>query len=287
MNNITDKIKTNVNQDGPGVFNQFITPSTEETEERKSKTDIIKRFLIILLASVIFLSVAAFVYTKLLNKQVEAKKAQLLYYDTTQDIALLEENLPEMRNLSQRLKLVNSIYDNKVYVASMLFPVIESLVESSHSSYVYYNGFNFRKLSGDNMTTVSLSGVAIDYQTLYRQIQNFKNSEYIKNLKMGSMSADREGNVVFDVTFNISISPTDFINYINKSLTAYNTEDDNKSGPLFKAADEPQVSTTTQEVATSTDLDTSTNQDLEISTSSPTGRLEKIKSENLFSLIKR
>jgi hypothetical protein len=56
----------------------------------------------------------------------------------------------------------------------MLFPILEDVVESSRDSYVYFNKFSVKKESTGPLASVSLSGVAIDYPTLYRQVNNFK-----------------------------------------------------------------------------------------------------------------
>ena len=233
MNKIIDKINTTIEQDESGVFNQFITPQ-EESSGNKVKKDFVKNFLIGILILMIVVAAGAFIFTQILDKQVEAKKSQLSHYDSSPEIDYLEENLPEMKNLSQRLKLVNSVYESKMYVASLLFPILESLVESSHDSYVYFNSFNFRKTNDDKKSLVSLSGMAIDYPSLYRQIQNFKNSPRIQNLRMGSMSLESDGFVSFNVTFNISLSPTDYLNFINNTLSEYELEDASGTGPLFQ-----------------------------------------------------
>lgn len=243
MNKIVDKINTTIEQGAPGVFNQFITPSVEDSPDTVKK-DIFKNSLITILAIVIFIAIGAYIYTNILSKQVDSKKAQLAHYDTAPEVIYLEENFPEMKNLSQRLGLVNSVYDSQMYVASLLFPIIESLVESSHDSYVYFNSFNYRKSTDGNGSLVSLSGMAIDYPALYRQIQNFKNNPRIKNLRMASMNLEADGFVSFNVTFNISLSPTDYISYISNSLSAYEENESLGTGPLYQI--EP--------VATSTEM---------------------------------
>lgn len=269
--NLTQKISASSSGVGDGVFNQFITPSYPEEDSSGVKKDYIKNFLIGFLVFTILLGIGAFAYAKVLDGQVEAKKAQLAHYDTSPEVVLLETNLPEMQNLSQRLKLVNTIYESKVYINSMLFPIIESLVESSYDSYVYFSSFNFKKTPDSKLANVSLSGVAIDYQTLYRQINNFKNNPHIQNLKMGSMSLDEGGFVVFDITFNVAISPTDFIKYINQSLAGYN-EGSNKTGRLFEVA--PQVPATTTATTTAS-TSPSTTEEQATTTATTTSQIQK------------
>lgn len=236
MFNKTNTIKINKTEDGgvkTGIFNQFVSP-VSSSGENKPKRDYVKSFLITLLIIVVVLGITAFIYAELLKKQVETKRQQLNYYDTTPQLEQLETNLPEMRNLSQRLKLVNSVYDGKLYISSMLFTIIESLTESGIDSYIYFNSFGFRKSLENNMGTVALSGVATNYPALYRQMNNFRNSPHIHDLKMNNLALDEFGNVVFSVSFDINISTSAYIQYINNSFGAPVTTDPVSSGPLFQ-----------------------------------------------------
>ena len=86
----------------------------------------------------------SFLYTNLLDKQVEEKKQLLSNYDSSKPLLDFENNIVNMRALSQRLKLLNSVFDNKLYLSGMMFPLLESAVESSRDSYVYFNRFNLK-----------------------------------------------------------------------------------------------------------------------------------------------
>ncbi|MDD3940615.1 MAG: hypothetical protein PHQ01_03535 [Candidatus Pacebacteria bacterium] len=244
--------KTGSEEVKEGVFNQFVSPVS--SGESKPKRDYVRSFLIILLVIIIILGVVAFIYTNLLKKQVETKKQQLDFYDTTPELTQLENNLPEMRNLSQRLKLVNTVYDGKLYVSSMLLPVIESLTESSIDSYVYFDSFGFRKSTENNIGTVALSGVAINYPSLYRQMNNFRNNSHMRNLKMNNIALDESGNVIFSLSFDIDVSTPAYIQYINNSLAEYSIENTpTATGPLFQRDEENNSSATTSVEATSND----------------------------------
>lgn len=254
MFNKVNTIKINKTESGEvkeGVFNQFVSPVS--SGESKPKRDYVRSFLVILLVIIIILGVVAFIYTNLLKKQVETKKQQLDFYDTTPELTQLENNLPEMRNLSQRLKLVNTVYDGKLYVSSMLLPLIESLTESSIDSYIYFNNFGFRKSTeNNNIGTVALSGAAINYPSLYRQMNNFRNNSHMRNLKMNNMALDEFGNVVFSLSFDIDVSTPAYIQYINNSLAEYAIENTSTAtGPLFQRNEENNSSTTTSIEATS------------------------------------
>ena len=76
---------------------------------------------------------------------MEKKNAYLASFDNVPSVLQFESQLPDMKILTQRLKLLNSIYDSRAYLSQMLFPILESSIESSHDSYVYFNKFSFKK----------------------------------------------------------------------------------------------------------------------------------------------
>jgi hypothetical protein len=204
------------------------------------KKDSIRILLMVMLIVTILLAVGAFLYTKVLSSQIENKKAELLGFDKSKDVVYFGNNLADMRSLSQKLKLLNGVYDNKLYVSGMLFPILESIVESNSDSYVYFNKFNLKKDNNAPLAGVSISGVAKDYVSLYRQIDNFKSGPFNKNFsnfKLLSLSLDQSGNVLFDISFNIDISTKNFLNYVESSIDSARKESNiqtSKSGPLFK-----------------------------------------------------
>src|SRR5574344_1945739 len=116
----------------------------------------------------------------------------------------------------------------------MMFPLIESLTESSVDSYVYFNNFGFRKSLENNTGSVNLSGGAINYPALYRQINNFRNSEYVYNLKMNNLALDDFGNVIFSISFDTDVSTSGYLKYINNAFPVDMTTGTTSSGPLFQ-----------------------------------------------------
>jgi len=257
------------------VSNDFVTPLSVSTK----KNETVRNLAILVLVVSLMLASLAFAYTLLLSSQVAKLKDNLLSYDTEPGILFLSDNLLDIKNLSQRLKLLKEIRERHIYVSQMLFPILESLAESEKKSYVYFNRFAVQNEKG-NTPLVSLSGVSLDYATLIRQLRNFKSQNYqdfIKNFKLNNLSLDQNGNVLFDVSFVANISGEKWELYRN--ITAANSlETDSKigiqPGPLFKAtpeaastipveaqiiSDELEGATTTLEAGTALPLSTSTN----------------------------
>lgn len=233
FNNITQQV--NIGGDmNKGVFNEFVAPISDEAIAPKK--DSVKMVMIVVLILTILLAVGSVVYTNILKKDVEAESAQLDSFNNSSDVITLEKNIDDMRSLSQRLKLLNSVYDSRLYVSGMLFPILEDVVESSRDSYVYFNKFSVKKESTGPLASVSLSGVAIDYPTLYRQVNNFKEVKEISNFKLSNFSLDDNGNVLFDVNFLIDISTPAYLKFVGKVLgiDIASTSAKTTSGPLFK-----------------------------------------------------
>lgn len=239
LNNIGQSNITNPGQSG--VFNEFVAPIVDDG--RESNKDSVRVFLIIVLLLTILIGFGAFLYTNLLFRQVEEKKQLLSGYDSSKQLLDFEENIGDMRSLSQRLKLLNSVFDNKLYLSGMMFPLLESSVESSRDSYVYFNRFNLKKENTSQLASVSLSGIALDYPSLYRQINSFKTgdmSRYITNFKLLSLSLDQSGGIAFDISFYVDISTNSFLKYLDYKVEALSASSTNTlsnssaPGPLFK-----------------------------------------------------
>lgn len=230
-NNITNNKDTNGN-----VINQFISPISNN--ESSPKRDSIKIFLALVLLLVILLSAGSFFYLKILKNEIKQKEDKLLLFDNSESLIQFENNLGDMRNISQRLKLLNSIYDKRIYLSQMMFPVLERLIESSRDSYVYFNKLSLKRQINSNLVSLNISGMALDYPTLYRQTNNFKlgkYSEYIKNFKLNNFNLNEKGTVEFNITLDMDIGITSLLNFLNTVNADLVESDINtvNSGPLY------------------------------------------------------
>lgn len=226
--------KSGFSMPGNGVFNDFATPEVDDG--RSTKRDTVKLFLVLALVFTILLAIAAYFYTSYLSTQVEAEKASLSDLDNNPNIITFEKNLIGMRELSQKLKLLNSVNDSRVYISGMLLPILESVVESSKSSYVYFDRISMKQDSSNSTMFVSLSGVAQDYLALSRQVSNFKSgplSGYFTDFKFLSLSLDPTGQVMFDVSFTTNVSTGPYFNFLKNTNGGLSTPQ-NTSGTLFQ-----------------------------------------------------
>jgi len=181
----------------------------------------------------------SFGYTKLLLSQVGKLKEMFSIYDTEQVVVSFNKDISEIQNLSSRLKLLDNICDRYIYVSQILFPVLESLIESNTKSYVYFNRFSISN-EKEKSSEVFLSGVALDYATLIRQLRNFKSDTYkdiISDFKLNSISVDLSGSIIFNVSFSANISGDKRKTYQN--ISSFESSDTNlkfntNPGPLFK-----------------------------------------------------
>ena len=217
----------------PIISNSFVTPNMPTAEPH----DPVRTFFILLLIISAMLVSLCFGYSVILRNQISSLKNIFSQYDSNKDLLFFNSNLSEILSLSQRLKISDSIYNQHIYVSQMLFPILESLVESGSASYVYFNKFSIRHTP--TATNVSLSGVAMNYESLIRQINNFKDKAYeafIKNFKLNSLSLDQSGNVLFDVSLDVNISGQQYDDYLNGkiNITDFSFKNNVQSGPLFK-----------------------------------------------------
>ncbi len=220
-----------------GVFNQFVAPIT--TDNLRTKKDTVRRVLLFIFIIIILLAIGSVFLVKSLESTINFKQDQLQAYNNSSNVIQFEKNLPDMRDISQKLKLLNDVYTSKQYISGMFFPILGSLVESSRISYVYFNRISLKKDNNTNLMNISLSGIALDYPTLYRQVNNFKfgtYSNYIHNFKLQSFSMSQDMNVEFSIAFDIEINTPSYLKYI-KSISGVVSSStftgSNSPGPLY------------------------------------------------------
>ncbi len=217
-----------------GIHNEFAVPEVDDG--RSTERDTIKLFLVLALIFTILLATGSYFYTGYLNSKVEAQKLALSNLDSNPDILTFEKSLPGMRELSKKLKLLNSVNDSRVYISGMFFPILESVVESSRNSYVYFNNISIQRSGDNSVIKVAISGTAQDYPTLSRQITNFKSgplSSHFSNFKFLSFKSDVGGTVTFSVTFDMDVSTNSYLTFL-KTVNDNNSSQKNASGVLFK-----------------------------------------------------
>jgi hypothetical protein len=130
----------NDSENSPLFSNDFATPNIPEEKSH----DPIRAFLVVILIVFILITASVFGYSLLLSNKIYSLKQSLQNYDKNNSLTSFNSNLSEIRDLSQRLKLLDNIYNNHIYISQMLLPVLESLTESSSQSYVYFNKFSLR-----------------------------------------------------------------------------------------------------------------------------------------------
>lgn len=233
-----NKLQNPNNYKSDGVFNQFIAPIT--TDNLRIKKDPVRNILLIFFVVVIILAIGSVFLSKSLEANIETKQTELNNLATSQNVIQFKNNLPKMRNLSQQLKLLSDVYNSKQFISSMFFPVLGSLTESTRVSYVYFNRVSLKKDNQTNLVKVNLSGVALDYPTLYRQVNNFKygpDSSYIHDFKLQNFSMNKDQHVEFSLSFDIEVNTTAYAKYLKgDDLNTASTTDNSisiSSGPLF------------------------------------------------------
>jgi len=255
-------IQTNNKSEG-SVVNQFVTPVT--SLKGRSKADSIRIILLVILLISIFFAVGMYYYTTILSSRISSIKKDLSEYENSTQVEQFEKNLPEMRTLSKKLKVFSSVFNEKIYPSSILFPIIESSVESSKTSYVYFNKFSLKKdasNSSKSLTNISLSGYALNYQTLYRQVNNFKNGpfkDYISNFKLNNFSEDKDGaGIIFDISFDVDINTISLLKFTGRDTSLENEKGEGAIGTFYDINFMPQ-NTNTGTTSTTTNMATSTN----------------------------
>ena len=242
------------NAAGAGVYNEFATPTIDDGNT--NKRDTVKLFLISALILTLLLAAVSYFYANYLASKVNLQKSSLANLDNNPNIITFDKNIQPMRDLSKKIKLINSVNDSRVYFSGMLFPLLESVVESSKTSYVYFDKVSIKKDSVNSTVLINMSGVAQDYLALSRQVSNFRTGPmngYFLNFKFLSLALS-ENRVTFDISFNVDISTANYLKFL-KSTDGLTVKNNNSSGPLFKnnaPAEWFSNSTSSNQIATTT-----------------------------------
>ena len=241
-----EDINKNLEKESPFkvLNNNFITADDYTDEEIVKRKDPFRSFILVIFFIVLIYTISSFIFLKILNKQLTDKKNKFNQLQKSREVDTFEKNLESMRDFSKKLKLVNSVYENRYFVGSMLLPLIENSTESSNNSYVYFNSFSFKK-DIQNISKVSLTGTALDLQTLQRQIDRFsstsinKFAKYFLNFKVDNIVLNEKENATFNFSFDVDVSTKSFIKYIQENIDlSFSTSSSIKNGVLFKKIEE-------------------------------------------------
>jgi hypothetical protein len=109
--------------------------------------------------------------------------------------------VPEMYTFYNRIKTVNLVLNNHVYVNS-IFTFLSEVVEAD----VYFKKFELNSKEKGDFELVLL-GVASDERSIVRQLDKFKDPLYkdlVKSVELNGVSEDKLGNLTFDVKLTVS-----------------------------------------------------------------------------------
>lgn len=213
---------------------------------RGSKTSLIQVLLIIILTGCALIAGGMFGYSYYLSSQIDAKKEKLTQIDDGVGAVLSSDMLPEMRDLSSRIKIVNQLITQHPSV-NVAFKIIEDSVENQ----VTYKNFSLNNAGGKGYT-LSLSGVAPDYKTVVQQLETLKRkpyTAYISGVKVTNLSPDDVGRINFSLSMNVSISG---LSPESLNLSAGAAEFLASSTPITVASSTPIVASSTNVTASST-----------------------------------
>lgn len=147
--------------------------------------------------------IGLFGYKYYLSSQVDIKKDQLAQYES--QLAALP--LEDMRNLSNRLKVINQLIKEHPSV-NVAFLIVEASVENM----VTFSKFDLHYSDASKSYQLSLGGVAPDYKSVAQQVDTYKRkpySTYIPKVTVDNLQPDSQGQIA--VSFSMPITIQGFI----------------------------------------------------------------------------
>jgi len=183
-----------------------------KTKEKKTKS------LFLLIATTLLIisgviSVGLYIYK---SQLVESRSSRSNSLSTIR--SNFEENtIEELALYNKRMETAKMVLKNHV-VLSPLFSLLSEITIPE----VQYNSFKHE--SEDEMLTVKLEGLALDYRSIALQANMFNDSRnvYFKNVLFSDLNKDTNNNVKFNLEFEVDPS---LISYENNGLSMFEKDE--------------------------------------------------------------
>ncbi len=190
--------------------NATITPPENKKVGKGGIADVLMLVAIILLASSLAIATGVFLYSHLINTQVESKKASLNRVRNAID----KNTIENLKLLSKRLTVGNDIL-NKHNAVSEVFRALEQITLKS----VQFTSFRFQSAPPDTLK-LFLRGKALTVNAVAAQSKAFAaNPDKFQNTIFSNLGFEKDGTVSFRVSTDIN---PDFINFVNLVLRQVN-----------------------------------------------------------------
>ena len=162
------------------------------SESQKNAFPLKKSMIYLVIIAVVWLGVygGIFLYQGILEKKTEMINSEKL----SKENAIKEGNNKDIFDFQARLSLADSLVGKKSDVLESLEKIQAAAVEGSHLlSYEYDKETN----------SLVMKGEAVNYNTVARQILNFKKSEYFSNVEVVDLSS-KDGKIGFSIKATIN-----------------------------------------------------------------------------------
>ncbi len=185
-------------------------PQDKKSNEPSGLSDIVMLIAIILLVSSLAISTGVFLYSQLINKQIESKKESLNRVRNAID----KNTIESLKLLSKRLTVGNDIL-NKHNAVSEVFRALEQITLKS----VQFTNFKFQSGAEDELQ-IHMKGKALTVNAVAAQSKAFAaNPDKFQNTIFSNLGFEKDGTVSFQVVTDIN---PDFINFVNLVLRKVN-----------------------------------------------------------------
>lgn len=218
---------------GPTPNTSFIpkqgsTRVTQTALRRHSRFNFIGFLAVLLLVVSVALAVAAFIYQRLSNSELESAKQELAEKRNT----FQPGDIASIRELDARMSTAQSLLEDHASPSKLL-----DVLERATQKDVQYVEFEFtRRPSGD--ISVQMKGIAPRFNTVALQAERFAQESLFSQVIFSNLNKTTSGAVTFQVNFDIA-----------QEAIAYEAPID--ALPPDEPIEILEVGTTTEDVATS------------------------------------
>jgi hypothetical protein len=172
-----------------GMVNINLSTSSED---QKNAFPLKEKLAYLIIIAVVWLGVygGIFLYQGILEKKIETANSEKL----NKENVIKESNNKDVFDFQNRLLLANSLVGKKSDTLESLRRIQEVMVEG-----VYIISYNYNEKNN----SLAIIGETTNYNTVAKQILNFKKSEYFSNVEVVDISL-KEGKINFSLKTTIN-----------------------------------------------------------------------------------
>jgi hypothetical protein len=180
----------------PSIPTSFVPKQPISPQNRPFSTggnNVLLITAVVILVLTLLIAAGTFLYVLFLQSEENAKGQQVITAQKSVD----QNTVDQLVRLQKRLDAATAVMDQHVEL-SQFFTLLSSITAQG----VYFNGITV-EVADDRSATITMTGVAQDFNTLAYQSNVFASQKYIKSAIFSNIAVNKGNTVSFSLTANL------------------------------------------------------------------------------------